>query len=245
MRFTKIPIETFESIQLNAGIIVDSFNTTTGEIGRIIGATTGGISFQATPSFTDFAEDIDNAAKNMMEFKRLDQWEAKMSGTFATISADLAKALTAAADKTGSEYIKTQDTAPKPGRVYYTRSGEDPNYVYTPVTNPTAESMSDYYVRTKTPVKITPRADLALADFSDKWWIGDYSSYNGDTKGGFCAIRLINSLSTGGFQIQSGDKAKGQFGFEFTGHYSNANPSIVPFEIYIKIGDVESTDSSN
>ena len=53
---------------------------------------------------------------------------------------------------------------------------------------------------------------------------------------GFCAIHLINALNTGGFQIQSGDKAKGQFAFTFTGHYSMDAQDTVPYEIYIKQG---------
>lgn len=87
--------------------------------------------------------------------------------------------------------------------------------------------------------KVTPRADLTTADFSDIWWVGDYSDVNTGKKAGFLAIRLINALSTGGFQIQSGDKAKGQFSFEFTGHYSMTDISVVPYELYIQKGVVQ------
>lgn len=87
---------------------------------------------------------------------------------------------------------------------------------------------------------VKPRGDLLQADFSDIWWVGDYSDKNGATNGGFMAIKLVNALSTGGFQIQSGDKAKGQLSFEYTGHYSIADASLTPpFEIYIKAGTVE------
>lgn len=71
---------------------------------------------------------------------------------------------------------------------------------------------------------------------------GDYSEVNEDgTKGkaGFIAIHLLNSLSTGGFQLQTGDKSKGQFAFEFTGHYSMEAPEKVPFELYIKQGTAD------
>jgi hypothetical protein len=47
---------------------------------------------------------------------------------------------------------------------------------------------------------------------------------------------MMNALSTGGFQIQTADKEKGQFSFEFTGHYSKDSADTVPFEIYIKAG---------
>ena len=82
--------------------------------------------------------------------------------------------------------------------------------------------------------KIVPRNDLVDADFSDIWWVGDYSDVNTGSSAGFIAIKLINALNTGGFQIQSADKAKGQFAFEFTGHYSMDNPDTVPYELYVK-----------
>ena len=197
MRFTKIPTNTFKEIQLNAGILLTDFtpSTATFDASDIIGATSGGVAFSATPEFSDFAEDIDNAAKNMMEFKVLDSWEATMSGTFATITPALAKMLV------GAGVIDGTDTS-----------------------------------------KIVPRNDLETTDFSDIWWVGDYSDKNGETKGGFVAIHLMHALNTSGFQIQSNDKAKGNFDFEFTGHYSNASQDTVPFEIYVKAGAAETTN---
>ncbi len=90
--------------------------------------------------------------------------------------------------------------------------------------------------------KVVPRNDLDQADFADVWWVGDYSHVNEDgsglnaAKAGCLAIHLMNALSTGGFQIQSADKAKGQFAFEFTGHYSIEAQETPPFEIYVKQG---------
>ena len=89
--------------------------------------------------------------------------------------------------------------------------------------------------------KITPRNDLATADFDDLWWVGDYSDKNGATKGGYVAIHMMNTLSTGGFQIQSTDKEKGEFAFEFTAHFSNAAQDTVPFEVYVHAGESEPT----
>lgn len=192
MKYTKIPTDTFKNLQLNAGVLLESFDveTQTMAADSIVGATSGGVSFTAVPSFIDFGEDIDNCPKNMKEMKKLDSWEAKMSGTFASVSKSLAKTLVGAADLSGS--------------------------------------------------KITPRNDLAAADFSDLWWVGDYSEVNEDGtstgKAGFIAIHLLNSLSTGGFSIQSSDKGKGQFEFEFTGHYSMEDQDKVPFEVYVQEG---------
>lgn len=87
--------------------------------------------------------------------------------------------------------------------------------------------------------KITPRNDLADTDFDDLWWVGDYSDKNGATNGGYVAIHMMNSLSTGGFQIQSTDKEKGEFAFEFTAHFSNAAQDTVPFEVYVHAGTAE------
>ena len=42
-------------------------------------------------------------------------------------------------------YAKTSDQALVEGKTYYTRSGSSPNYVYTPVETPSAESLSSYY----------------------------------------------------------------------------------------------------
>lgn len=197
MKFTKLPENTFKEMQLNAGIICRSFTPKTGVVSDILGATSGGINFTATPEFTDFGEDIDNCPKNMKELKRLTSIEAKMSGTFVSISPALAKTLAGAAD------LDSSDTT-----------------------------------------HIVPRNDLDDADFEDVWFVGDYSDKNGDTNGGFCAIHLMNSLSTGGFQIQSTDDAKGQFAFEFTGHYSMDDQDLVPYEIYLKAGSAEATQST-
>lgn len=195
MKYTKIPETAFQNIQLNAGVLLSSFNPASATVSdeSIIGATTGGINFTATPTYTDFGEDIDNCPKNMKELKKLDSWEAKCSGTFVTVDTAVAKSLIGAAD------IGQSDTT-----------------------------------------KVTPRNDLAQADFSDIWIVGDYSDKNGDTNGGFIAIHMMNALSTGGFQIQTADKAKGQFAFEYTAHYSMSAQGTVPFEVYVKAGTAES-----
>lgn len=84
--------------------------------------------------------------------------------------------------------------------------------------------------------KVTPRSTLKLADFADIWWVGDYSDVTTGNTAGYMAFRMINALSTGGFQIQSNNKGKGDFSFEFTAHYSLNDVDAVPFELYIKPG---------
>ena len=88
--------------------------------------------------------------------------------------------------------------------------------------------------------KITPRNDLKLTDFTDVWWVGDYSDQNGETNGGFVAIHMMNALSTGGFAIKSSDNGKGNFAFTYTAHYSIDAQDTVPFEVFVKAGTAES-----
>ena len=87
--------------------------------------------------------------------------------------------------------------------------------------------------------KVVPRRDLSASDFADIWLVGDYSDKNGATNGGFIAIRLMNALSTGGFQLKTADKNKGQMAFEYTAHYSMSKQDVVPYEVYIKAGTAE------
>lgn len=194
MKFTQIAADAFQKLQLNAGVLLTEFNPATAELDRakIFGATGGGVTFEATPEYVDYGEDIDNVPNNTMELKRLQSVEAKLSGTAKTVDTAAAKFIIGAADVASN--------------------------------------------------KVTPRADLLTSDFDDIWWVGDYSDVNTDgangsaQAAGFIAIRLINALSTGGFKIQSNDDGKGEFEFEFTGHYSLADISVVPYELYIQQG---------
>lgn len=103
MKFTQIPSDTFKKLQLNAGILVDDFAPADGTIGNLLGATSGGVNFTATPTFSDYGDDIDNCPKNMLELKKLDSWEATMSGSFLSVSADIAKMLVGAGDVDSSD----------------------------------------------------------------------------------------------------------------------------------------------
>ena len=98
MKFTKLPPDTFQKLVLNAGILVDAFTPATGVIGNLMGATTGGMTFNSNPTYTDFGEDVDNCPNNTMELKRIDQFDPAMSGTFLTLTATVVKDLIGAAD---------------------------------------------------------------------------------------------------------------------------------------------------
>lgn len=189
LKYTQIPANTFEKLQMNAGVFCRSFNPATGEVTGLLGASTGGGQFAATPTMSDFGDDIDNCPKNTKELKRQDDVAVTMNTTFVTIDPATAKLAMGAAD------IDSQDST-----------------------------------------HIIPRRDLALTDFDELWWVGDYSNYNNGSGAGYCAIHLMNALSTGGFQMQSTDRGKGNFALELTGHYSLNAPDVVPYEVYIKSG---------
>lgn len=111
MKFTQIPTDTFAKLQLNAGILVsgaDGFNPSTAALStaNIIGATSGGIEVTCVPSYIDFGENVDNCPKNMMELKKLENWECKISGTFLTVSTSTVKLMLGAADIDGSDTTK-------------------------------------------------------------------------------------------------------------------------------------------
>ena len=101
MRFTKIPQNTFEELQINAGILVKDFDVATGTFADsdMITATTGGITVNVKPSFEDFASDVDNASKNLMEFKRITETEVSISTTALNINEDLLMYMLGASDK--------------------------------------------------------------------------------------------------------------------------------------------------
>ena len=103
MKFTQIPTDTFATIQLNAGMLIsgaNGFDPVTGTIiaENILGATSGGVNVTCTPEFIDFGENVDNCPKNTKELKKLDNWDCKISGTFVTVSASLARKMIGAAD---------------------------------------------------------------------------------------------------------------------------------------------------
>ena len=104
MKFTQVPTDTFENLVLNAGILVDTFTPSSGVIGNILGATTGGIEFSTNPTYTDFGEDIDNMPEGTKQLKRLQSFDPTMSGTFLTVDTAAVKSLIGAAD------IGTSDT---------------------------------------------------------------------------------------------------------------------------------------
>lgn len=83
-RFTVIPQNTFNELQLDAGVLLNTFNPaspTAPADSAIICATTGGINASCVPTFSDLGGDVDNCPVNTKELKHLDSWECIMSFT--------------------------------------------------------------------------------------------------------------------------------------------------------------------
>lgn len=106
-RYYQIPQDTFNALQLEAGVLLKHFDLAaaaaddddTGFTDEdIICATTGGINPSCVPSFTDLGEDVDNVPVNMKELKKLDSWECKLSTTALGTSAKLIKMSLGCAD---------------------------------------------------------------------------------------------------------------------------------------------------
>lgn len=104
-RFTQIPADTFKDLQMDAGILLRTFdpsNPVAPADTDIITATTGGINPTCVPSFSDMGEDVDNCPVNMKELKHLDSWECTISTTALGTSAELIRLALGAADITAS-----------------------------------------------------------------------------------------------------------------------------------------------
>ena len=100
-KFTVIPQDTFNALQLDAGVLLKRFDPTapaTPADSDIICATTGGINPSCVPTYSDLGSDVDNVPVNMKELKHLDSWECKISTTSLGTSAELIRFALGAAD---------------------------------------------------------------------------------------------------------------------------------------------------
>ena len=178
--FYKIPNDTFDGLQLEAGVLLTEFDPSDPEVtdSAIVCATTGGITITATPEYTDLGEDVDNVPPNMKELKSDPKWTCTITTTGLGTTPENIRMALGAADINAT-------------------SG-----------------------------KISPRSSLNQDDFADLWWVGDKAD------GGFVAVKLINSLSTGGFSLQSTKDGKGNVSLEFTGHVSIDAQDTMPMEFY-------------
>ena len=105
-RFTAIPQDTFEALQLDAGVLLNKFdpeNPVAPADEDIICSTTGGIKIDCVPTYSDMGEDVDNCPNNMKELKHLDSWECTMGFTMLKLSPAGIKLGLGSADANGNK----------------------------------------------------------------------------------------------------------------------------------------------
>lgn len=119
-RYTVIPMDTFDTLQMNAGVLLKHFDieAAAASVGNpgftdddLVSATTGGINPTCVPTYSDFFEDVDNAPVNVKEGKHLDSWACAIATTcFGTSVEAIRLALGAAdVDSNGRAVIPRRD----------------------------------------------------------------------------------------------------------------------------------------
>lgn len=107
--FTKIPQETFDQLQVDAGVLLKNFDPSDPEEPAdedIVTATTGGITINANPTYEDWASDVDNCPPNLKELKHLTGWDMNIQTTALGTSPELIRLSLGAADIDGTDTTK-------------------------------------------------------------------------------------------------------------------------------------------
>lgn len=214
-RFTQIQMGAFEKIQINAGVILKEFLKFDKETGAITKPDTStfdkaniiGVTSGGI-SFASNPEFVDFGED--MDNVPPNTWQLKRVTSYSPVLS-------------GTMVTLDQSSA---GLLM---QGSSADRVLESATNEAKEG-------TKI-ATFHPRDQLVPASFQNLWFVGDYTTTNDALTGNFIAIHLKSALSTGGFQWQSTKDGKGQFAFEFTGHYDLDKPENAPFDLYIKWKD--------
>lgn len=106
-KFTRIPQNTFQGLQLDAGVLLYHFDPEHPDVKEedIICPTTGGIKATCAPTYSDFGEDVDNCPTNTMELKHLDGWNCGLSFTSLGTTPESIRLALGAADLVGKTKI--------------------------------------------------------------------------------------------------------------------------------------------
>lgn len=105
-RFTRIPADTFEQLQTDAGILLYKFDPEKPNDVKdedIICPTTGGITAACVPTYSDMGDDVDNCPANLLELKHLDSWDCRLEFTSLGTSPKSIKLALGAADLDNSD----------------------------------------------------------------------------------------------------------------------------------------------
>ena len=106
--YTVIPQNTFQDMQLDAGVLLKQFDPANPVVvnADIITATTGGVQATCQPSYSDLAEDVDNVPNGMMEFQHNDGWDCSLSTTALGTSPEMIRMSLGCADIDGTDTTK-------------------------------------------------------------------------------------------------------------------------------------------
>lgn len=109
--FTKIPQDTFDELQMDAGVLLSSFDPANPDApdSAIITATTGGVTVSATPTYSDLGSDVDNCPNNTKELKHLDGWDVSVAFTALGTGAAKIKRFLGSADQNGNKVTPRRD----------------------------------------------------------------------------------------------------------------------------------------
>lgn len=104
-RFSKISQNTFNELQVDAGVLLNQFNPESPELldEAIICATTGGVNPSCVPTFSDWGEDIDNVPNRTKELMNIDYYECSLGFTALNITPETIKMALGAADVEGGK----------------------------------------------------------------------------------------------------------------------------------------------
>lgn len=88
--YNELPADLLKKINFDAGVVLTKFDVTKGTVDKkdIIGATTGGTSFNSTPTMSNLFDDIDNVPGSIKQGARIDKYEPHLTGTLITIDED-------------------------------------------------------------------------------------------------------------------------------------------------------------
>ena len=98
--FTRIPADTFQQIQTNAGILLYKFDPENPQVddNDIVCPTTGGVTIRCVPTTSDQGEDVDNCPANLLELKQIDSWDCGLEFTSLGTTAKSIRLAMGAAD---------------------------------------------------------------------------------------------------------------------------------------------------
>ena len=100
-KFSKISQKAFESMQINAGVVLNKFDpsgTTEIQDADIICATSGGVTAECKPNITDLGDDVDNCQKNTAELMQIEDYDCTLAFTALNVTTDVIKLALGAAD---------------------------------------------------------------------------------------------------------------------------------------------------